>query len=307
MRFHLAADLRRVGRAGTEHDLQARVDLGDGVDQVDDALLTRDPADEQDVGRGRIDAVAHERVGGAGRPVLGRVDAIVNDMNPRRLDVEQAEHVLAGLPGHRDDRIRMLHRGPFHPGAEMVAVAELLDFPRPERLERMDAEHERHVPQPAREQAAHVGVPGVAVDDVGIDRVLGHRQRAIEGIERAGKARVGVLLGLGPARIAAHRERRGVAPLLAEAAHLDRDPPGQRPAQVFDVDAGAAVDVRRILVGEQRRLPDLRHRRRSPPVGIALAPPASAASHALGPDADLVQVLEQVSRVVVHPIRSRAL
>ena len=147
-----------------------------------------------------------ERVGGAGRPVLGGVDAIVNDMNPRRLDVEQAEHVLAGLPGDRDDRIRMLHRGPFHPGAEMVAVAELLDFPRAERLERMDAEHEQDIPEPAREQAAHVGVPGVAVDDVGIDRVLGHRQRALERVKHAGKARVGVLLGLGPGRVAADGE-----------------------------------------------------------------------------------------------------
>ena len=55
-----------------------------------------------------------ERVRGAGRPVLGRIDAIVNDMNPRRLDIEQAEHVLAGLLGDRDNRIRMLHRGPFH-------------------------------------------------------------------------------------------------------------------------------------------------------------------------------------------------
>ena len=66
---------------------------------MDDALLARDPADEQDVGRGRIDAMTRERVRGAGRPVLGGVDAIVNDMDPRRLDVEQAEHVLAGLPG----------------------------------------------------------------------------------------------------------------------------------------------------------------------------------------------------------------
>ena len=241
---------------------------------MDDALLARDPADEQDVGRGRIDAMARERVGGAGRPVLGGVDAIVNDVDPRRLDIEQAEHVLAGLPGDRDDRIRMLHRGPFHPGAEMVAVAELLDFPRPERLERMDAEHERDVPEPAREQAAHVGVPGVAVDDVGIDRVLGHGQRAVKGIERAGKARVGIGLRLGPGRVAADGEHWGVAPLLAKAAHLDRDPSCERPAQILDVDAGAAVDVWRVLVGEQRRFPDLRHRRRSPPICITLALPA---------------------------------
>ena len=77
----------------------------------------------------------------------------------------------------------------------------------------------------------------------------------LERVEHAGKARVGVLLGVGPARIASDREVRLVAPLVAEAAHLDSDALGQRPAQILDVDAGAAVDVRRVLVGQQRRLP----------------------------------------------------
>ena len=153
----------------------------------------------------------------------------------------------------------------------MVAVAELLDLPRPQRLERVDGEHERHVPQPARDQAGHVGVPGVAVDDVGVDRVLGHRERALEGIERAGKARVGVLARPRPS--SGSRGRAGSAS-STRCSPKQRTSTAirlrQRPAQVLDVDAGAAIDVGRVLVGEQQRLPDLGHGR--PPLGSSGAP-----------------------------------
>ena len=40
--------------------------------------------------------------------------------------------------------------------------------------------------------------------DVGVDRVLGHGERAMEGVERAGEPRIGALLGSSPGRIAAH-------------------------------------------------------------------------------------------------------
>src|SRR5262249_23364820 len=48
--------------------------------------------------------------------------------------------------------------------------------------------------------------------------------------------------------------------LLTEAADLDRHEPGKLAAQVLDVDAGAAVDVRRILVREERDPLRSRHR-----------------------------------------------
>src|SRR6202011_44833 len=51
---------------------------------------------------------------------------------------------------------------------------------------------------------------------------------------------------------ASHQVRLPVCP---EAIDADVDQPGQLPAQVFDVNAGAAVDVRRVLAGEQGPLP----------------------------------------------------
>ena len=50
---HLGGDLRRVGRAGAEDDLRFRREVADGVDQMRDALLAGDAADEEDVGNAR--------------------------------------------------------------------------------------------------------------------------------------------------------------------------------------------------------------------------------------------------------------
>ena len=36
--------------------------------------------------------------------------------------------------------------------------------------------------------------------------------------------------------------------LITEGAHLDADLPGERRREIFDVDAGPAVDVRRIFL-----------------------------------------------------------
>jgi hypothetical protein len=103
------------------------------------------------------------------------------------------------------------------------------------------------------------GVPGVTVDDLRVEGVLGHQQRAGEGVEGAAEARVGVLPNLLPQRVAAHGDVTVVRVLGAEAAHLDSHQLRQGLAQVLDVDAGAAVDVRWVLVGKQGDLGDLRH------------------------------------------------
>ena len=129
--LHLGADLRRVRRARAEHDLQVRVDLGDRVDEMDDALLARDAADEQHERPVRVDAVADQDVAILRRPVLGRVDAVMDDVDPLGLDVEQPQHVISRFAGDGDDCVRLLDRGALHPGAEVIGVAELLDLPRP--------------------------------------------------------------------------------------------------------------------------------------------------------------------------------
>jgi hypothetical protein len=58
--FHLGQDFLGIGCAGAEDDLHVGVDVLDGIDQVDDAFLTRDAADEEDNGLARVDAVFFE-------------------------------------------------------------------------------------------------------------------------------------------------------------------------------------------------------------------------------------------------------
>ena len=48
--FHFLGDLGGVGRAGAEDDLETRVEMLDGINEMDDSLLTRDPADEEHIG-----------------------------------------------------------------------------------------------------------------------------------------------------------------------------------------------------------------------------------------------------------------
>jgi hypothetical protein len=50
-------DLGGVGRAGAEDDLGVGGQVADGVDEVGDAFLAGDAADEEDVGNGGVDAV----------------------------------------------------------------------------------------------------------------------------------------------------------------------------------------------------------------------------------------------------------
>ena len=79
--MHLGGDLGGIRGAGAEHDLEAGVHVLDGVDEVDDAFLAGDAADEEDVGDGGVDAVAAEGVvAGDGVVFLG-VDAVVDDVD----------------------------------------------------------------------------------------------------------------------------------------------------------------------------------------------------------------------------------
>ena len=100
--------------------------------------------------------------------------------------------------GNGDHGVGLLDGGALHPCAEMVGVAQLLDLPGAQRFERVDGQHVGHAPELAGKQAAHIGVPGVAVDHIGIQVVLRHRQAAGEGIDSAHKARVGILSNFVP-------------------------------------------------------------------------------------------------------------
>ncbi len=176
---HLGPDLGRVGGAGAEHDLERGVDVGDRVDQVDDPLLAGDPADEQHERTVGIDAVLLEERRARVRAVLVEVDPVVDHVDPVGVHREEAQDVRPRLPGHRDQRVRVEDRRPLHPARQVVGAAELLHLPRAQRLQRVRRHHQRHAPQLLGQEPGHVRVPRVAVDDVGVERVLGHREVAL--------------------------------------------------------------------------------------------------------------------------------
>ena len=92
----------------------------------------------------------------------------------------------------------------------------------------------------------HVGVPGVRVHQVDAAPAPATIDRSTPSVCSAGFA-VGQRAAAGGART------RPAAPgaRLAEAVHVDVDQLAQRRDQVLDVHAGAAVDVRGVLAGEQ--------------------------------------------------------
>ena len=65
--LHLGAELGGVRGRGDEHQGDVRVHLGGGLEQVRDALLAGDPADEQHVRAARVDPDRLDQVGVRGR------------------------------------------------------------------------------------------------------------------------------------------------------------------------------------------------------------------------------------------------
>ena len=74
-----------------------------------------------------------------------------------------------GLAGNGDDRIRHFQRGFFDPKRKIVSAAELFAFPRSQRLERMHRNDQRYTIILFRQDPAEVGVPGVAMHQIGVD------------------------------------------------------------------------------------------------------------------------------------------
>ena len=250
----LEGDLRRVRRSGAEHELGVRVDRRRGLEQVHEPLLARDPADEDDRRAVRVDPVALEHVGAAIGAVLVGVDPVVDHARPRRVDRRIAGEDLGEVRRRDgDDRVSRLERRPLGEARERVAAAELLLLPRAHRLE---AVHRRDVRDPVdelREVAAEVRVPGVAVDELGARRPGGHREIDRERLERRGvRLRPGERLP-GPVRDDGRAAGDGRA-VLAPAVHRHLGTAGELAGEVLDVDAGAAVDVGRVLAREQRDL-----------------------------------------------------
>jgi hypothetical protein len=101
----------------------------------------------------------------------------------------------------------------------------------------------RHAVQDLGQVATHVGVPRVRVGEVDPAEPRDHRQVDAQRLQRG--------VGVPQAGRDLVRDRLGLVARRAEAVHLDVDDLPQRRHQVADVHAGAPVDVRGVLAGEQ--------------------------------------------------------
>ena len=99
-----------------------------------------------------------------------------------------------------------------------------------------------------------MGVPGVAVDHVGVDGVGDPVDRPLEHLHRRTELRRGRRGQFFRHAVALHAQPPLADVLVAEAADLDIDQACQFARQVLNMNTGATVDIRRILIGEEQGL-----------------------------------------------------
>jgi len=224
-----------------------------GFDQVHDPLLAGDAAYEAHDRVARIHPPPFEDVGAGVGAVLVRIDPVVDDGHPSRVELRvRGQQVRAHCPADGDHGVGGVDPGPFAELRDLVAAgAELFGLPRAERLQAVAGHDVGNAVQEFGEVPGEVGVPGVAVDEVDALQGRGHGQ--VDGEDPQGRLRL-------PGRVRG-RDRDGPDPQPgagwggrargAEAPHLHLDLPGQLAREVFDVDAGTAVDLGRVLAGQQ--------------------------------------------------------
>src|SRR6476619_845088 len=117
----------------------------------------------------------------------------------------------------------------------------------------MGRDHERHAVIHLREDAAEMAVPSVAMHEVGVDvhrvEIGAATHRAEHGAQWFGTGE-SVRVQLKPA----DGQISFLPFLVAETAHFNGHRFRPLARQIIDVHTGAAVNVRRIFVGEEERL-----------------------------------------------------
>jgi hypothetical protein len=102
----------------------------DCPDQVDDAFLTGDTADEQQELLGCIDAVFVQCIGGVNLVLLLQIDPVIYDRDAIRLNIEEPIDIRFGPAGDGDNGVSHFERRLFNPNAKIVSTSELFSFPR---------------------------------------------------------------------------------------------------------------------------------------------------------------------------------
>src|ERR1700681_1586393 len=97
------------------------------------------------------------------------IDAVVNDLHTLWIDIEQALDVALGFGGDGDDGVRHFERGLFDPERKIVTTGELFALPWPQRFERVRRDYERNSVIQFRKDAAEMAVPGVTMNEIGVD------------------------------------------------------------------------------------------------------------------------------------------
>jgi hypothetical protein len=132
-----------------------------------------------------------------------------------------------------------------------VCSHQLLHLPGAHRLQAVHADHVRDAVQELGQVPGQVGVPGVAVDQLGVLDPGGDRQVGGDGAQGPEVAAVTVEGVPGPVGDHLGRARRPGRPWLAEAVHLEVEELGQLSRQVLDMHSGTAVHIWGILATEQ--------------------------------------------------------
>ena len=140
-----------------------------------------------------------------------------------------------------------LERHPLAEARQRVAAAQLLGLPRAQRLQRVHGRDVRDPVDQLGQMTPELGVPGVAVRELGALDVGGHDQVDRHRLQR-GEMRL-VARQRVPRPVGVHRR---VLAVRAPAVHGEVHARGELAREVLDVDARAAVDLGRVLAREQR-------------------------------------------------------
>ena len=256
--LNLGSNFRGIGGASAQDQLDVlRQELG-GAQEVRQALLTGNTADEDDRATRRVNTVLGEHAGtqflscfAFGRVPLVQVNAVVDDVHSVGINAGvAAQDIVAHTVRHRDNRAGGLIGGCLHIGRQAVTTAELLSLPGAQRLERVGGDDMGDVAQQRGHVASEVRVPRVRVDEVRPLTCRGDLEVYAQGAQ--GRVRSSQLRQVG---MAGHSRVGTITARLARTVKRLHpqviDQPTQNLCQFKDVNASASVDVGRVFAGKQ--------------------------------------------------------